>query len=462
MKSLSWRHFIVLFIGLAALSFFVLHYFHPTQNPFGLGSDTYEYWHLSENILKHKKFVYTDLSHYPLFEMSQELKTYYAQKRIPCTVRMPGYPFLLASVRFIWDSPWASLFLIYICYIGTCVYGFLIGQFFFNSSRVQCIYNVLLVLSPVYLTRWGVGTDLPASLCLTGFAFHFLNIFKFPKEYKRNIFPLCIWAVASVFIRPNLIVFIGIFIGWAFIEGIIKKQKGLLCVSLILMLAVGGSLGSWILRNQKLTKLALLSTQSGAVLYAVHLSYDLPKTDPLYYWHKQGKEDFFLQETILGKPFNKIESEFDIKLKNIVYDFYKTQPVWFVKKWTDGLRTLFMFSYYDISQLIAEISGLSENSKNIIFQISRVYKIVLAVSFFGFIILLLKTKSQKNINSLKLKTLLYIAVLMSILSTAVFTGAGGDRIRMPFNVFLIVYLVNFWQVLFTRRKMKKHEYSLPT
>jgi len=466
MKKIFNKNVVPLAVGLLILTIFIAHYFHPQERPFGFGSDTYEYWHLSENLLKYKEYVYTDLSHYPAFDLPDQIIKDFQSKKVPCMVRLPGYPLILALLRAIWDSPWVVVCSIYLTYVGTCLYGFHVGRIFLNNSTYQWVYNILLVLSPVYLTRWGVGSDLPASFFIAGFTYHFLRQTQIEFFSKKHSLLACVCALIAIFTRPNLLVFVGVLGTGAFIWGFMKNQKRICWMGFLVFLTLFISLNLWGFRNKKLCNEWALSTQGGSVLFAVHLSYDLTLHDPLTYWLKEGRGDFFKKNLQQGKTFNQIELELDKKLKSIVGEFYKENPFHLLKKWSDGLRTFFMFSYHDISGLAVCLqrpfserfqcvmnqqffTAMQKESRirNVFFQISRMYKIIVALSFFAFPLIFIKRGRVGSIQNVSLLIVFYIASFSGVLATAFFTGAGGDRMRMPFNVFILIFVVIFISIL---------------
>ncbi len=465
MKKLLTREIYPLVFGLLILTVFIAHFFHPEQNPHGLGSDTYEYWHLSTNLLKYKEFVYTDLSYYPPFDLPESIINNYAYKKVPCTVRMPGYPFILAISRGVWDSVWVAVILVYVTYIGVCLYGFRLGALFLPKSTHQWFFNFLLVSTPVYLTRWGVGSDLPASFFIAGFAYHVFRQFHLSCFSMRHTFLACLWATLANFTRVNLLIFTFILLTAVFILGIVKNKRKTCYAFFLILLIVSASLGLWGLRNKQVCDHWTLSSQGGAVLYTVHLFYGLSPEDPLYYWSEKGRgrANFFNKEIHKGKTFNQIEISLDKKLKVIVWNYYKNNPFQLLKNWSNGLRTFFMFSYFDISDLIVYLQkplgdciqyvqnaqrSLTQGQLTlwkVLFQISRIYKIIMAVVFFlvpGLFFL----RKEKNDNYFSLMAL-YAATFLGVLATAFFTGAAGDRMRMPFNVFILIFVVWFFTVV---------------
>jgi len=471
------KHLTLLLAGLLMLSFFVALYFNPIQNPVGLGSDGYEYWHLSTNILQKKQFAYSGEQFYPLLKLKPFAKMGLVPNIIPCTTRAPGYPVILSLARMLWDSPWAAIIINYLFYIGICIYGFLLGNLLISDLRWRWIYNFLLTFSPLYFTRWGISSDFCAGFLATAFTYSFMRIMTLtqipdPRQKhsgvttrlpRYHLFWTSLLGLLACLTRSNLVLYIYPLIILGFLYGAMKKDKQIVINALVLLVFIGVCLNAWMVRNQRLTDQRTLSTQGGFVLYTVHLGYDHPKEHGL-------PADLFVQSLKSGKTINQTEAIVDQKLKNMVLAHYREHPFEAIKKEIDGIRTLFLFSYFDISDTIvlaqksftkrmafvnsssSEYSSYTHQElllRNILFQMSRLYKWVLMISFFAFPFIFLIKKGSFPSDSQAIM-LFYVSTLIGVLCTALCTGAGGDRLRLPFNAFILIFVVFSWMMLASR------------
>lgn len=451
------KRYLLLAAGVCTLIYFVTAFFHPQLNPVGLGSDGYEYWHLSSSLLQHNAFAYTSPEHYPIFDLGTLASKDLLPAGIPCTTRVPGYPFILAAGRVLWDSPWTAIIINIFAYAGMCLYGFRLGDLLISHTWVRRIFNILLVFQPLVFVRWGIGADIISAFFLTGFVFHILKIVKDPSFTSEDVFWSSLWGVAANLTRSNLLVFTLLLAMSLFAVGIIRKNKQALASLVIVILIAAAGPAVWMARNKALTGAFTLSTQGGAVFYTVQLAYDLPEDHPLSVWKKNGKAQFIDEAIAKGSTFNQAETLLDVKLKSVVKSYYREHPLHLVKKWIDGMRTLFFFSYFDISDAIvvsthnstdrvafANSSSSEDQNYNdrekqrraMIFQISRMYKWLLALLFFLFPVAYFYSRpSCLALNKISL----YSCTLFAVCLTALFTGAGGDRMRLPFGVLILLF-----------------------
>jgi hypothetical protein len=451
--------------------YFIAAYFDLDHNPVGLGSDGYEYWHLSTSIIKHHTFAYTAIEHYPILDLTQIKEKNLLPEIIPCTVRVPGYPFILAVFRHFWDSPWMAVVLNIFGYAGICLYGFRLGGLLLPDGRQRLVYDFLLVFNPLFFVRWGMGSDILAAFFLTGFTFHMIRIYRLAPLNMSDAILAVLWGIAAILTRSNLVIYCSLFVIGLIFGGILRqKTKSVIaCMTILFLLLIPAYL--WMQRNQTLTGKTTFSTQGGAVLYTVHLAYDLSPKDPLSIWKTDGKAGLLVNALAAGKTFNQAEIILDEKLKSVVIQYDKNHPMHFFKKLSDGLRTMFFFSYYDISDAImasyrnfddrmafAHSSSSDFHSytdqeqalRNKLFQISRIYKWLLALSFFIFPLVWICRQFKFNSDLIEIPVL-YTALLSAILTTAMFTGAGGDRMRLPFTAVILLFAVLSAHGIFQRK-----------
>ena len=335
------KYFLPLITGLLILTYFVFSYFDPVKNPVGLGSDGSQYWHLSSNLLEKHQFCYSKLEVYPIVDLKSLSRAIHLPSIIPCTTRFPVYPVVLWAFRCLWDSPWIAIIVNYLCFIGICIYGFLLGNLFFTDSRSRWIYNTFLVLSPVYYVLWGIETEFCAAFFLTVFTYHIIkNIScKSPRSY-HFVFAALGGVLASL-TRPNLIIYTAALTLAVFILGVLKKNKTIIKHALIILILLILSMGLWMLRNKFLTDQWTLSAQGGYNLYHNHLGYGTGFPTKL-----------FIENLQKGRTFNQTEGIVDNELMGITLKYEIQHPYHFIKKTVDGLRSLFLFSYFDISDAI--------------------------------------------------------------------------------------------------------------
>lgn len=467
MRTFSFKEIILIIVGLLLLGSIIVRFTDPVKNPLGIGSDSYEFWHLSTNLLEKEIFAYTDLKHYPLFFPGDDPPLELLNQTIPCTTRVPGYPLLLAMARTFWNSPAIAIVLNILAYAGICLYGFLLGRVLLKHARDRWICNIFITFSPLYFIRWGVGADYMAGLFLTGFTFHLLKVVHPDSQKFIHLCWVSLLGLSAILTRPNLLIFITGLTGILFIWKILERQYPLaLRLFIILLLILLGTNG-WMERNKKFTGQRILSTQGGSVLYTVHLSPHIDETHPLYVWSKQKRHELFINYLRAGKTFNQSEMMINDQIKTITFHFLKENPGLLITNTINCLRTLFLFSYYDISDILIytlrpmadrlhyletedyqPLSPFENLLRQFLFQASRVYKMCLAFGFLAFPVLILFKKVRSNLPDLNMIMCLYLTTLLSVLSTAFFTGAGGDRLRMPFNVFILLFAVWFWCHLF--------------
>jgi hypothetical protein len=451
------RSFLLL-MSLVILTLFVKAYFDPKLNPVGLGSDGWEYQHLASNLSQSHHLAYTQTNSYPLFNLDPLVTHNLVPAVIPCTTRAPGYPFLLSVIQSLWSSPWTAIILNYLFFIGICIYGFLLAELFFRD-RFRMVFNILLVFSPLYFVRWGVGSEFMAGFFITGFTYHFMK--NIQDRSLWHLWMACLLAIGANLTRSNLFIYTVGFAIVALMIGLLRKQRSIQVNAAALFIVSIVSLAPWMYRNYLLTDQWTLSTQGGFVLHRVHLGYDLPQNDPV-------KEDLFIKHLKAGKTFNQTEAIVDKELKAIVFQHYQNDPGALVKKTSDHIRTLFLFSYFDISDALVMLqkpiqerlkfvnSSSSEYKndgllRNSLFQVSRAYKWFILLGFFllPFLVLFNKTKLNVPLDQI---FLLYIPTLLSVLATAVFTGAGGDRMRLPFNAPILICVVFSIMLLWIKTK----------
>lgn len=452
--------------GTITLACVMAFYFHPVKNPFGIGSDTYEYWHLSENLLYHKGFFYSDPSYYPFFDLASLKDRLEIPPRMPCTTRMPGYPLLLACGRAVVNSPWIVLVMSMFAYTGICFYGFRLGILVFTDAAIRRVYNVLLVFSPLYFVGWGVGSDLVAGVWLTGFTYHAFKQLEPGAPLARHTVMASLMGSATVFTRMNLLPYVVFVALGVIIIGSYHRRHRAWQAGVVIFLTLVFSLGVWGVRNQRLTGRWTLSTQGGPVLTRVHLI-DIP--DPTLSWTQERKKELFALHVRHEPSFNHAEARLNEELKSAVRKYYRTYPWRLGHQWIDGLRTFFLFSYHDISDLLVSIPrSLSDRLarlhstpsaprytsgetrvQQILFHFFRFYRLGIALTFLATPLFFRRIR-QSLVRRTDTTALLYGATVSTILLTALFTGAAGDRMRMPVNAPILVFSVLTGAILIER------------
>ncbi len=462
MRIFSLKEICLVIVGLGMLGIIIFSFTDPHKNPLGIGSDSYEFWHLSTNLLEKHTFTYTDLKYYPLFFLGDRPPSELTNLSVPCTARVPGYPALLAIARSIWNSPYMAIGLNMLSYIGICLYGFLLGRLLLPSEKLRLLYNILLAFSPLYFIRWGVGADYCASFYLTGFVFHLIKTTQVEFKSRPHIVAAALLGNLAILTRPNLLIFIFSLTFLMFIPLLNKHPYRLFRLFMITLLLLLG-INIWIERNKNLTGQRTLSTQGGSVLYTVHLAPHVNETHPLYSWSKYQRLPLFIEHLRSGKTFNQSEVIINDQTINVSIQFLKQNPSLLIKNTIDCLRTMFLFSYYDIADILIytqrpitdrlqyletehydPINSTENFLRQSLFQLSRLYKICLAFGFFALPFLLLVKKIRNCLPHLSIFIALYITTWLSVCSTAFFTGAGGDRLRMPFNACIVLFAIFFW------------------
>ncbi|MBF0510768.1 MAG: hypothetical protein HQL13_00395 [Candidatus Omnitrophica bacterium] len=178
-----------------------------------------------------------------------------------------------------------------------------------------------------------------------------------------------------------------------------------------------------------------------------------------------------MKELKSGKTFSQTEALVDAQLKNTVFTTYQHHPLLFVKNALEEIRTFFLYSYFDISDAVVLltkpinermkfVSTSSDEYNNhgkirqVLFQISRVYKWILLLSFLAFPIIVFQRYRKQNHQPVFQSLFLYFPTLLSVLATALFTGAAGDRMRLPFNAIILIFCILAFKLIFTTPEKK--------
>lgn len=269
-----------------------------------------------------------------------------------------------------------------------------------------------------------------------------------------QIFSTACWGLLAIYTRFNLLAFVIPLVAFGLIRAL-WIRKGIVTNLLIFVIILTGLI-PWGLRHKALTKYFGLSNQSGIVFY--HIFIESPQKDAtaLLPFSTTQRQEFLTEHFVQGNSVNQAEFALQQKLGQVTRENLDKSTIKALKIFSDNLRTFFIFSYYDISDAIVAVvektlsplklnatfySTLDQTVRPILFQISRGFKIILALSFFLFPFILKKKSNLFNNTSIVL--CLYFASLIAILATGLFTGAAGDRMRMPFNVLNIIFLIQF-------------------
>ncbi|MCA9409443.1 MAG: hypothetical protein H6755_08000 [Candidatus Omnitrophica bacterium] len=448
---------LLLFLIILGLFFYVIlsqQYFDSSINPMGIGSDGGEYWDLSESLLKHKKFSYSSLKYYYLLDRDVLADKDYYNQPISSISRLPGYPIVLAFLRFFHNNIFVAYVLNYVAYLGVIVYGIFFGYLFlFQKKGVFWLFTVSLIFSPIYFVWTGVQSDIFASFMIMGFTVHILLI-KRTITGRGNIFWAIVYGALAVMTRPNLFPVVFLLSTVPLLINPVKKSLWKLNAIVLgcLLLVMCG----WMCRNYRLTGNLVFSTQGGKALFLNYVYYDIDQSHPLAPWKGPARPQFIDQRINKGLNFNQAEVQLNNKLKALTLEYLRNHPEEIIPRMWRAYKAFFNNSYYDITDVIilrnADWSVKKfylkqgkpiyedqavKKSREIAYQFSRGYKILLTASFTFFPILLIYG-FYKGKNDFPWKDIfgVYLSFGICLFLTAVLTShASGDRIRMPFHVF---------------------------
>lgn len=408
--------------------------------------DPREYWELSTQLKVSGRFEYPSFaSYYNLFPKEDFHLTGFRDQPISCTIRFPGYPAVLAVARFIWNDPRIAIFINFFCYLGICLFGISLGRLLLPSEKYRMIYNTLLCLSPSYLIASGIGIDMLSGFFLVGGS---LFLFKLLDKNARYtlVWLAVLFNIGAVLTRGNLIPFVLILLLSLMVLAFSRRSCSAFIRLSIVLISVLLCLWVWSGRNETLTGRRIISTQGGAILF--HVLLDNQRSSEIQFWDGEGRIILFAKAAREGRSFNEAEALLDHTLGSIVKNKVLNDPAHFLNIMQGRLRTFFLFSYADIPRILFP-SGYDKIS-SMLFQAFRIYKWLILAAFLLAPLAVWCLRKDQQQERFELFLCLLVAVAGGVLVTTVFTGAAGDRMRLPYNSFNIIFVVFCLEMIMTR------------
>lgn len=451
---------VLMAIGVLILSFFIIRYYHPENNPMGIGADAYEYWDISTSILRHRELSYPSFKSYLFtFDPRCIADTSYGSGSIPVVARLPLYPMLLAAVRMLFDTPLAGIFLNVLAYIGIGVYSMQLAETWIDHKHWKNVYCILSVLSPIYFIRWGIGTDMVTSLFFIGYACHLYALVLCPGREKLNSLMSLIWGAGAILIRPNGMLYV--FALPVILLMLARKSFAPRIPYVLVLVAVMGIvLGGWLMRSKSLTGHWMITTLGGLTFLVERGLDDVPPPLPLTQWNREARGKYFRELALKGETFNQAEADLDREIGMAVRNSWRRNPGSFFKQWQTGFRTYFLMSYFEFSDLIVNAAGSArdrlaylrngryvpdtawgQSIQKIWFQVSRVFKYSLVLSLFLFPWFVLSKTGFYSTVQRRVFTGFWLGILIYSLAVCLMAGAVSDRLRMPLQPFYLFFLV---------------------
>jgi hypothetical protein len=434
------RSSLIFFFAGLAFSFFLryTHFTPPTLNAYGFGSDSDVYWDLAGNLTAGRGYVSSPGLHPVLRDPASPF--------LPNISTAPGYPFLLAAVRTVWNDIRAAYILQWIFYAG------------------------LIVLAATWpLNRsWTPGWRMAA---LAGIAFwpgFLLQLQSVSSELATAFFAaLLVWswckrwlalsvvaAIAAVALRSNMILFI---IPWVLFEahGDFKQNarkaalKGALLI-LCLMLFYAG----WSFRNKRLCGEMVFSAYAGQVLYAHYLE-DAANDPAQPLTPGLKRETYVRQRVAAGESWSRAERNLYQALTRMVIDEIRQRPFKAALSTLRAWTGFFLDSYFRIPDLLwAKVYGLTliDNRKidpqelspvsRTLYWAARVLSLALRLIVLVLFLFYPLIRLPDAEGSAMLR--LWCAVFLFLAGTAIVSGAG-DRQLLPVAFFVVLFAIGTTQ-----------------
>ncbi|QWD60447.1 hypothetical protein [Polynucleobacter sp. MWH-UH35A] len=183
------------------------------------GMDIDQYYAISTSILNNFR---PDINLGSVYNLSNS-KEYYPEVRVSL-----GFPYLIAFLRLIYDSPKVLIIFNYFLYITAAIFLFKIIILTNINKFVAAIIALFVLLNPNIIASIALpGVDLPT---ITVLLFIFLQLVN--GEYNNKLFFTCIAALFSLTLRSNLF----LFILPLFIFNMLRKRKYIIILLALFLL----------------------------------------------------------------------------------------------------------------------------------------------------------------------------------------------------------------------------------
>lgn len=414
-------------------------------SPYMTGLDTFDYSTIARNLVDHQSF-------------SKSLTIPF----IPNFFRLPGYPFWLAFVYFVFKSFTPAVFLGMTIFALSAPLVYLITREVF-SEKLAFWAGIIFALEPrmAFSAPFLLSEQIfiPLFLLAVFFAVKFIN---YPEQKRFILLSAALFGLLALF-KAVVLYLWPVFIILFYLQ-LEKNHQSLtstikLIASSTLILIV--VMAPWFIRNKIVLNTWQLSSTGGLVIYWGHLEIlerylgtpsDLAYQKLIDKANRLAGADWGTVEAakiLTHEAFTEIKSH----PKEYFRAYISNLPLFFI---TDGYKGILSYisninqNYVNFSDLLFRlkfgefISGIKNLSLfGLVLPVAGrgVWLILTIFSFFG-VFLSIKSMSEKRLP--------IIMLAMLILYFAVLTGPIGfdPRYRMPVNGFLFVFaLVSVFYIL---------------
>ena len=213
--TLFWKQMALFVVGILILVICIFSYSDSKIWPWGLGSDSLEYWEQSTHIFQMKEIFNspsTDLVKRLDPVGLKQLKLSTVKGLLYNMYRTPFYAFIGAILRSIVDQPISLLSINLFSYIGILFYSLVISRVFIKNIRLQFAFLFFVTFSPVYFTLSGVQTDSLTSFLLLAFSVHLILFIKNESKHLRiHLFFSVLYASLCFYTRADTFIFLFLF-----------------------------------------------------------------------------------------------------------------------------------------------------------------------------------------------------------------------------------------------------------
>lgn len=382
----------------------------------------------------------------------------------PNPIRVPIYPYFLATILWIFKSRLAIAIIQGIISTLIPIFSYLLVRRIFTSPTIAFVTGLFLAIEPfTALVSITMLTETIFTVFWLLFIYFFFD-FLHDKTYKSLLFSGLFFGIACL-TRPNILLLFIFTIGFIWWRFRTEWTKELFFKSALWGMVIVVIISPWIYRNyrtfNKITFSAHIS--DNLYLYLVPSVLALEKKIPF----EQARTDFYAEEGITDindilKPTNSqkytqhaisILSEHPVGL---IKTLAKTMISFFIHDGYVEILERFDYaphlpaSFSDInstSRFIFSIKNI--NTGGVIIVVGRLFWIFITISCIFGVVLSLKKYPKNYAIWWALCAILYFA------ATTLIIGLGiNSRFRFGVNPFIIMFAVYAWHSLLTRPSKK--------